>query len=74
MNARESGIKEVRPLYFVQVEAISKIFAVIYHLYMDIHYTKKQAENNLSSCNFPFLFHVAVYLVTYLESGLCRLG
>ena len=31
------------------------MFAVIYHLYIDIHYTTKEGENIISSCNFLFL-------------------
>ena len=74
------GIKGDWPHYFVEYKAISKIFAVSNHQYIVIHHTKKQAENILSSCSFQFLkalFHFLSHKcisVTYLESGLCKLG
>ena len=64
---------------FVEFTAISKIFAVINHLYIDINHTKNQAKNILSSCSFLllktlFYFILQCISVPYLESGLCRLG
>ena len=52
---------------FVEFTAISKIFAVINHLYLDINHTKKQAENTLSSCSFLFLktlFHFILQCIS----------
>ena len=61
---------------------MSKIFAVSNHRYINIHHTKKHAENILSCCsilslNFAafltlktlFLFILKCILVPHLESG-----
>ena len=55
------------------------IFAIINHQYIDIHHTKKQGVNVLSSRSFLFLKAVFYFIsqcitVPYIESGLCELG
>ena len=66
------------PQYFIEYTAISKIFAVINHQYIDIYHTRKQAENILSSCSYLFLKTLFYFILQctslpYLRSGLCKL-
>ena len=64
-----------QPQYFIKYKAISKIFAVINHQYMDIYHTKKQSENIPRSCSF-LLLKTLFYFISqctsapYFESGL----
>ena len=85
LNARECGIKEEfnqakwRPHYFVEQNAISLVFEVIKHQYIDIHYTKNQAENMFTACSFLLLktpFHFISYCISEpcIESRLFQLG
>ena len=65
-------------LVFIDYKAISKIFAVVNHQYMDIYCTEKQTENIPRSCSYLFL-KTLFYIISqctsapYLESGLCKL-
>ena len=64
--------------YFIEYKAISKIFVVINHQYMDIYHTKKQSENIPRSCSY-LLLKTLFYFISqctsapYLESGLSKL-
>ena len=65
-------------LLFHRIKAISKIFAAINHLYIDIYQTKKQTKNIPSSCSYLLLktlFHFILQCtsVPYFEGCLCKL-
>ena len=67
-----------QPQYFKEYKAISKIFAIINHQYMDIYHTKKQTENISRSCSYLLLktlFHFISQCSSdpYLEIGFCKL-
>ena len=70
--------KKRQPWYFIDYEAISKIFAGINLQYVDIYHTKKQTENLPRSCSY-LLLKTLFYFISqctsepYLKSGLSKL-
>ena len=65
---RRNSTKMAAPL-FLRIKRNIFGFEVIKHQYIDIHYTKNQAENMFTACSFlllktHFSFHIALYFRT----------
>ena len=71
-------LTKMQPQFIIEYKAISKIFAVINHQYMDIYHTKKQTVNTPRSYSYLLLKALFYFIaqctsVPYLESGLCNI-